>query len=263
MLILLFQLLSFGVLFPSLFSWSGVFIAIGLYWISGGLGITLCYHRLLTHKSFETPKWVRYVLTTFACLTWQGPPKTWVGTHRYHHKHSDDDLDPHSPKHGFTWSHITWVLTKSPDGFDASQFAKDLDKEPFMRFLDTFWWLPQILLMIILGIVGWITQDILLGLSWMVWGGPFRTTLVYHFTWFVNSAAHTWGYRNFQTSDNSRNLWWVALLSWGEGHHNNHHGEPSSAAHGMKWFELDPTYWTINIMSWFGLASNIKRPKKL
>jgi fatty-acid desaturase len=255
------HILALGVFLPSLFDISSVLIAVLLYWISGGLGITLCYHRLLTHKSFKTPQWVRCVLTTFACLAWQGSPLRWVGTHRFHHKHSDDELDPHSPKHGFTWSHITWVLTKSPEGFSGEDYAVDLEKEKMMRFFDKFWWLPQIVLSILLLFGGWIVKDITLGFSWFIWGVAFRTIMVYHMTWFVNSAAHTWGSRKFDTEDNSRNLFWVALISWGEGYHNNHHGQQSSASHGMTRLSFDPTYWTINIMSWLGLASNIKRPK--
>lgn len=263
-IIILMHVIAIGAFVPAFFSWSGVVICVLLYWVTGGLGITLCFHRLLTHQSFRTPYWFRAVLTACGCLALQGSPIVWVGTHRYHHQHSDTDEDPHTPKHGFTWAHILWILTKSPDGFDGSKLAPDLQKEAMVRWLGKFFWLPQVMLTVLLFGIGWVIGGYPLAVSWVVWGIGLRTVLVFHNTWFVNSAAHTWGYKNFpDTGENSRNLWWVALTAFGEGWHNNHHGEPISAAHGMRWFELDPTYWTIIALSWFGLASDIRRPKKL
>lgn len=244
------------------FSWSGVLIGIALYWITICLGIGVCYHRLLTHKSFKTPKWVRCVLTFCGCLAWQGSPIVWVGTHRYHHKHSDKEEDPHSPKHGFTWSHIGWVLTKSPKGFNESDMTKDFDEESLMQTMHKWFWAPQLIVTILLIVIGFLLGGTQLATSWFMWGIVARTISAFHFTWFVNSAAHTWGYTNFKnTKDNSKNLWWVAIFSFGEGWHNNHHGEQTSASHGMRWFEIDMSYWTIVLMSKLGLASDIKRPK--
>lgn len=260
--ILILHIFAVGALLPTFFSWSGVFIGLFLYWVTIGLGIGLCYHRLLTHRSFKTPKWVRWILTMCGCLAWQGSPIVWVGTHRYHHKHSDKDLDPHSPKHGFTWAHIVWVLTKSPEGFSEIDQAKDLMREPMMCKFHKWFWVPQVVVSILLLLTGWSIGGYQLAASWFIWGIAARTVLAFHNTWFVNSAAHTWGYQNFKNTDeNSRNLWWVAILSLGEGHHNNHHGEPGSASHGMRWFELDPTYWTIIIMSWLKLATDVQKPK--
>jgi len=261
--ILILHLLLLGSFTPYCFSWSGVIISIILYCITIGLGIGVCYHRLLTHRSFKTPKWVRCILTLCGCLAWQGSPIIWVGTHRYHHKHSDKDDDPHSPKHGFTWAHIIWVLTKSPEGFKETDQAKDLLKEPMMMKMHKWFWLPQVIVAILLILGGLYFGGIQLALSWFMWGIVIRTIAAFHFTWFVNSAAHTWGYTNFNnTDDNSKNLWWVAIFSFGEGWHNNHHGEPSSASHGMRGFELDPTYWIISLMGLLGLASDIKKPKR-
>ena len=253
-----------GCLFaPFYFSWSSLAVAVFLYWLTGGMGITLCYHRLLTHRSFKTPKWFEYLLTAFACMAWQGGPIQWVGVHRIHHKHSDDPNDPHSPKHGFTWAHVLWCMHKEPEGMNAAEVAKDLERDPMLRALNRFFWIPQFLLVIAVyaagewvAYLGWETS----GLSWFLWGVCVRTVLVYHGTWFVNSASHTWGYRNYETKDHSTNLWWVALMSFGEGWHNNHHAYQRSAAHGLRWYEFDLTYWTIRLLGLFGLASDIVLP---
>lgn len=260
----LLHVLAASAVFPALFSWSGVLWFVVLYWVSGGLGITLCYHRLLTHRSFKTPQWVRALLTACGCLAWQGSPLVWVGTHRFHHKHSDTALDPHTPLHGFSWAHMLWVLSKVPQGFCAKDQAKDLEREPMMQWFDRYWWVPQLVVMLVLFALGTVADDMMLGLSWVVWGVGVRTVFVFHVTWFVNSAAHTWGYQNFtQTGDHSRNLWWVALLSFGEGWHNNHHHNQRSAAHGMRWFEFDITYWTIRLMSLCRLASDVQEPHEV
>ncbi len=249
---------------PFFFSWSALIIAAVLGWLTAAIGITLCYHRLLTHRSFSTPKWFEYLITLMGCLAWQGGPIQWVGVHRIHHKHSDHELDPHTPKHGFTWAHALWCMHRQPEGRNPKDAARDLQRDPGLRLLDKYFWLPQFFLLPLLYFGGewmaghgWETS----GLSWLLWGVCVRTVLVYHGTWFVNSAAHTWGYRNFETKDISTNLWWVALISFGEGWHNNHHAFQRSAAHGLRWYELDPTYWTIRVLGWFGLAKDIVLPK--
>lgn len=258
------HILALAVFVPQLFSWSGVAWFALFYWISGGLGITLCYHRLLTHQSFKTPKWVRGLLTLCGCLACQGAPMWWVGVHRLHHQYSDTPDDPHSPTDGFSWAHVLWLLSHPTNGFVAEQYARDLAREPFMRWCERYWWVPQAVLTVLLFLGGCLLGDWMLGLSWVVWGVVFRTVVVYHATWFVNSAAHTWGYQNFtDTKDRSRNLWWVAVLSFGEGWHNNHHADPRSAAHGMRRLELDPTYWTIKCMQYIGLATDVRKPQRL
>jgi len=244
---------------PSLFSWSGLVVMAVMIWITGGLGIALCYHRLLTHRSFRTPKWFEYVLTTCGCLAWQGGPVDWVGIHRLHHKHAESEHDPHSPRHGFTWSHILWMLQRELDGIEGKDAAKDLQRDPRMVWFDRLFWVPQLVLAMALFAVGWAISSPALGASWVVWGVGVRTILVFHATWFVNSASHTWGYQNYKEMDNdSTNLWWVALISFGEGWHNNHHRHPRSAAHGLKKFEIDPTWWTIQLLAKLGLAHDIQ-----
>jgi len=251
---------------PWFFSWSGLILFGVLAWFTGSIGITLCYHRLLTHRSFKTPRWFEYVLTTIGTLNWQGGPITWVGTHRLHHKHSDDDLDPHSPKHGFTWAHILWTLHNKLEGIHGRDAAKDLQRDKGLAWLDKYFYIPQFALAFAMFGVGYLVGGWQLGLSWLVWGVAVRTVVVFHTTWFVNSASHTWGYQNYKdTGEESTNLWWVALLSFGEGWHNNHHAHPRSAAHGLRWFEIDMTYWLIRALSWVGLAKDIQKvaPEKM
>ncbi len=237
------------------FTWSGLILALALWWVCGGLGICLCFHRLLTHRSFRTPKIVEYFLTVLGTTNWQGSPITWVGTHRLHHKHSDEDEDPHTPRHGFNWAHMLWCFTKDPPDCHPRKAAMDLIRDPIMRWIDRLHFLPQLLLAAVLFVAGHFIADA--GLSWVLWGCCVRTVWVFHVTWFVNSASHTWGYQNFETGDDSKNTWWVALLGFGEGWHNNHHAVQRSAAHGMKWWEIDTTYWVIKVMSWIGLATDI------
>ncbi len=243
---------------PFTFSWSALGVAVFLWWACGGLGICLCFHRLLTHRGFKTPKVVEYFLTVLGTLNWQGPPITWVGQHRLHHFHSDGPQDPHSPRHGFTWAHVLWCLTRSRAEADARDAAKDLQRDPVMAFIDRYHYVPQFLLAPALYFAGqWLTGN---GLGWLVWGVAVRIVFTYHSTWFVNSAGHTWGYRNYKTGDDSRNNWWVSLLGFGEGWHNNHHASQRAASHGRRWFELDLTYLTIRLMGLVGLARDIVRP---
>ena len=246
---------------PLTFSWSGLFVALFLVWATACLGITLCYHRLLTHRSFESPKWVEYFLTVLGCLNWQGGPARWVGTHRLHHRDSDQPCDPHSPRHGLIWSHMLWMLFQDSDDFRPLDAAKDLLRDPVIAWLDNYFYLPQFALAGLLYGVGYLIGGHAIALSWVVWGICLRTVFVYHGTWFVNSASHFCGYRNFETTDDSRNNWWVAALSFGEGWHNNHHAYQRSAAHGMKWWEVDLTYMTIRLMARLGMAKKIVLPE--
>lgn len=247
---------------PFFFSWSGVALFVALWWVCGGLGVCLCYHRLLTHRSFKTPKWFEYFLTILGTANWQGGPVKWVGEHRIHHKHSDGEHDPHSPKHGFNWAHMFWAICKNEPGYEPRDAAKDLLRDPVMAFIDKHHYVWQFLIAAVLFGAGLAIGGWQLGVSWVVWGVCVRTVFTYHATWFVNSAAHTWGYRNYETDDDSRNNWWVAILSFGEGWHNNHHATQRSAAHGHKWYEFDITYLTIRAFGLVGLARDIVKPKR-
>ncbi len=256
------HVLAILALWPAFFSWSGVAVFAVMYYLSGGLGITLGYHRLLTHRSFRTYKPVEYTLALLACLAWQGGPIRWVGTHRLHHTESDQPGDPHSPRDGFGWAHMFWVVYHSPNGENVCDYAKDLQRDKMLAWLDRFWWMPQFFLAAVLFMLGWLMLGTAIGgLSWVLWGVCMRVVFQYHATWLVNSGSHLWGYRRFDTGDDSRNNWWIALLSFGEGWHNNHHAQQRSAAHGMRWYEFDITYITINIMHRLGLAWDIVRPK--
>ena len=245
-------LIHLGVLLaPWTFSWKALILSIFLYWLTGCLGITLGYHRLFTHRSFKSPSIVRYPLAVLGALAGQGGPISWVANHRKHHQFADKEGDPHSPLVNFFWSHMGWLFTRTemdkPEVY--RKYAPDLDREPFLRFLDRFHGFLVILFAVALYSWG--------GLSFLVWGVSVRMVFLYHSTWFVNSATHTWGYQTFKVNDNSRNLWWVSLLAFGEGWHNNHHAFQSSARHGLRWWEFDLTYLTIRFLSFFGLAKQI------
>ena len=256
------HLLALLAFVPGFFHWSGVVVAPVLYYVAGGIGICLGFHRLLTHRSFRTFKPIEYALTILGTLSWQGGPIRWVGTHRIHHSESDGPLDPHTPQHGFTWSHMLWCFYKWPDGRDPLEVTRDLQRDKGMVLIDRYHYLPQFALAAALFFAGWwIIGEWQAGACWMIWGVAIRTVVTYHATWFVNSAAHTWGYRNFRTDDGSRNNWWVALLSFGEGWHNNHHAQQRSAAHGMRWWEIDTTWWIILLMEKVGLAKRVVRPR--
>ncbi len=253
---------------PQYFSWSGVLICAILHWVTGGIGITLTYHRLLTHRSFAVrPRWLEYIMTAIGCVALEGGPIGWVADHRRHHAYSDEDGDVHSPARGFVWAHMMWWMTPdvatrhTPEYF--KKWAPDLYKDPALRFLNTWNLAFPILTGVALYLLGnKFNAEHGGGMSWLVWGCFMRTVLVLHTTWLVNSAAHIWGYRSYKTRDQSTNLWWVALLTYGEGWHNNHHAFQTSARHGLAWWEFDATYTMIRFMQMLGMAHTIKLPKK-
>ncbi len=235
---------------PGLFSWQGVGVALLLHWITGGLGITLGWHRLLSHRSFQTPKWLEYFLAFCGTLALQGGIIWWVGLHRHHHLHSDEDVDHHDSKKGFLWSHVRWMCFEIPAESDIPRFTKDIADDPFYQFLNKYFFPLQVVLGVVLYAIG--------GWSFVFWGVFARLVVVYHCTWLVNSATHKYGYRTFETTDRSTNCWWVALTTYGEGWHNNHHAYQYSARHGMKWWEIDITWITIQVLQFLGLATKVK-----
>jgi stearoyl-CoA desaturase (delta-9 desaturase) len=234
------------------FTWKALFLAIFLYWISGSLGIGICYHRLLTHRGYKTPKWVEYILTVFATLALEGGPIFWVATHRIHHQFSDKEGDPHSPLDGKWWAHVGWILIGKSMHHDTSTLAHyvpDLAKDRFQVWITKYHYVP----MIVLGIGLWAVG----GWPFLFWGIFARTVFGLHATWLVNSATHLWGSRRFATRDHSTNNWWVALLTFGEGWHNNHHAHPASARHGLRWYEPDLNWYGIWVMKKLRLARQV------
>lgn len=251
-----------ALLAPFYFTWMGLGVAFGLAWLTGGVGICLGYHRLLTHSSFTTFRPIRWTIAWLGGLAGQGPAITWVAMHRKHHVYSDQEGDPHSPRDGAWWSHMLWLVPNlSSPRLNAllKRYAPDLLRDPVLRVLDKTFLVWYFVLGIALFLVGWLGWDVRTGCSFVVWGMFVRLVYVLHITWLVNSATHMWGYRNYETTDDSRNLWWVGLLSFGEGWHNNHHAYQKLARHGHRWWEFDVTYLSICLMERLGLAWNVAR----
>ncbi|NIQ01562.1 MAG: acyl-CoA desaturase [Nitrospinaceae bacterium] len=245
---------STAIFFPEYtFSWSAVAVMALLVWMTGSLGICLGFHRYLTHRSFELPKWLANFFVLMGTLAMQTTPVTWVGQHRMHHANSDTDKDPYNARRGLWWSHLGWALHKTHDFDDKRkllEYTKDFSGDPFYRFLHEHMFVPQVILGVILFLLG--------GLPWVVWGIFVRLAVVYQQTLSVNSAAHKWGYKNFETDDLATNLWWVGLFAWGEGWHNNHHAFPKSARHGLRPWEFDSTWMVIRLLKALGLATQIQ-----
>ena len=235
------------------FSWTNLAVALGLYWLTLQLGISIGYHRLHTHRSYKIPLPLEYFLAVCGALTLEGGPIFWVATHRLHHQLSDKPGDPHSPREGAWWAHVGWILFGEPKHNNTrlmSKYAPDLAKQPFYVWLNNYHWLPVVILAALLTAIG--------GLPLMLWGVCLRIVVGLHATWLVNSATHLWGRRRFATRDDSRNNWWVALLTFGEGWHNNHHAHPSSARHGLAWYEFDPSWLLIRLLKAAGLAKSVR-----
>jgi stearoyl-CoA desaturase (delta-9 desaturase) len=234
-------------------SWAGLAAFLFFNWVSGCLGIGMGYHRLLTHRGYKTPKLVEYFLTTCGTLALEGGPINWVVTHRIHHSNTDREGDPHTPRDGRLWAHIGWILFGTAQQHDEAtlqRYAPDLMKDGFHRWINRWYFLPLVaqgLLMVALG-----------GLPLLLWGVFLRVTIGLHATWLVNSATHLWGRQRFATGDDSRNSWWVALLTFGEGWHNNHHAHPTSAKHGLRWYEFDPNWLGIRFLKLVRLAHDVK-----
>ena len=250
--IALFHVLAIIALF--MFTWKALFVTIFLWWVTGSLGIGMGYHRLLTHRGYKTPKPIEYFLTLCGALTLEGGPIFWVATHRIHHAHTEETgKDPHTPREGAWWAHIGWMLrgtAQQPDQETLARYTPDLLKDRFHVWLNRWYFLP----LIVLGFV------LLAGGGWsvMMWGIFLRVTLGWHATWLVNSATHMWGTRRFETLDDSTNNLLIALITFGEGWHNNHHAHPTAARHGVAWYEIDINWWGIRALQLLGLAKSVK-----
>ncbi|MEZ6122809.1 MAG: fatty acid desaturase [Planctomycetaceae bacterium] len=249
-------------LVPAFFSWQGLAICAVMHWMTCSIGICLGYHRYLSHKAFKLRTPAEFVVMLIGTLSGEGSPLTWAATHRLHHQKSDQDGDPHSPiTDGPWWSHILWLFIHRKEEDKALLFRRyvpELLTRPMMKFFErTFplWLWAQGLVLLA---AGWAMGGWVMGVSFVVWGLCVRMVFAYHSTWFVNSATHLWGYRNYDTRDHSRNLWWVAVLAYGEGWHNNHHAHPSVAPAGHRWWEVDMTWWAIRALQMTGLAYDVK-----
>jgi stearoyl-CoA desaturase (delta-9 desaturase) len=235
-----------------MFSWQVLFISLALYWMTICFGISLGYHRLHTHRSYKVAKPIEYFFALCGALTLEGGPIFWVATHRIHHQKSDQPGDPHSPRDGAWWAHMGWILFGEANHNNTkmmSKYAPDLARDPFYVWLNNWHWVPMVVLGAILYAFG--------GLPLFMWGIFLRVTVGLHATWLVNSATHMFGYRNFDTRDDSRNSWWVALLTFGEGWHNNHHAHPTSARHGLAWYEIDFSWMQLYVLRALGIATNV------
>jgi stearoyl-CoA desaturase (delta-9 desaturase) len=252
----LIHLCAIGVFLPIFFSWWAVIAAAIVAYATGAWGITLCYHRTLSHRSVRLRKPVEYACAILGALAFQGDPISWVATHRVHHANSDTQGDPHSTRLGFSWAHFEWLFKPNPNiprtPEEFRKYCPDLWNEPFYRVLHRIHVPMQIALAGLLYAIG--------GWPFVIWAIFGRLVFAYHSTWLVNSATHMFGYRTYKTSDRSTNSWWVALLSFGEGWHNNHHAFPYSARHGMAWYEVDITWWTIRLLWLLRLADKVRVP---
>lgn len=216
-------------------------------------GITLGYHRLLAHRSYTCAKWLRRLFTWMGAMAMQRGPSEWVAAHRQHHQMVDREGDPHSPLKGFFHAHMGWVIRWDYlDGADPHSLVPDVSgDDPWIRLLDRgiLFALPWVMVAFVCyAIAGW---------RGLLWGAVIRTLTLWHSTWCVNSVCHYWGQRPNRTTDESRNVWWVGLLTLGEGWHNNHHASPKAALHGWRWYEVDMSGYVIRLMSCCGLIWNV------
>lgn len=223
------------------------------------LGIGIGYHRLLTHRGFKCGAWLRRPLTWFGAAALQGGPARWVATHRQHHQTADHEGDPHSPAASFFHGHVGWVMRwDARDAEDQRPLVPDVSGDDvWMSVLDRG----------ILFMLPWVLSGILCyalaGWRGVLWGTVIRTLSLWHVTWCVNSICHRWGRRPNRTKDESRNVWWVGLLSLGEGWHNNHHARPAAALHGWRWYEIDVSGYVIRLLARLGLVWNVVGPPGL
>jgi stearoyl-CoA desaturase (delta-9 desaturase) len=266
-------LAAIGLLWGVAFDWVQLAI-MGLMYLITAIGITVGFHRLATHKSFDTPGFMRYLLAVAGSMAAQGPVIRWCAEHRRHHQHSDTEEDPHSPHMGVNGSwgdgvwatvkgayhaHVGWLLRDPADGL--AKYSADLRKDRALVIANNqFPWLVLLGLIIPAALGGLVTLSWSGALLGFLWGGLVRVLMVHHITWSVNSVCHLWGSKPFNSHDESRNNAVVGILAMGEGWHNNHHAFPTSARHGLRWWELDMSYVFIRTLALVGLARNVRVP---
>lgn len=259
---------------PYVFSWWGVaWLFVGNF-LFCSIGIGAGYHRLLTHRGFKSPLWFERFLTFLGVCCFQDSPARWVLVHRIHHQHSDHQEDPHSPLVSTWWGHVGWLFVdnKNVSSFASyDKYVRDILRDPFYQWMERglnwVWvYVAHGVAITLLGaaigfaVTGTLAGMLQWGVQWLLWGVIFRTIYTWHVTWGINSFSHLWGYRNYETRENSRNNWLFAILTNGEGWHNNHHADPRSSAHGHKWWEIDITYICIRMFGMVGLATDIVGP---
>jgi fatty-acid desaturase len=259
---------------PWFYSSTGVALAVIGVYVYGAAGMNLCYHRLLTHRSFSCPLWLEHTFAIIAVWCVEDTPARWVATHRLHHHRSDDRPDPHSPLVSLFWSHMGWLFLENTDlgrNVAYDRYARDILRDRFYRWIERYvvWiTLAQSVLyyavgfLIELALGGSTTEAVQFGASVWLWGVVVRTVVVWHISWTVNSLAHVFGYQNYDTGDNSRNNAFVAIITSGEGWHNNHHAEPGCACNQRHWWEIDLTYLFLRLLVLVGLAWDVQLPKR-
>lgn len=226
-----------------------------LWWLLGTysirmFGVTAGYHRYFSHRSYKLGRAAQFVMAFLAQTSGQKGILWWAAQHRIHHRHSDGENDVHSPaRRGFWWSHAGWVLSNEHDAYDPRSVA-DFAKYPELRWLDRYHWVPGLALAVVM----FLTLDP----AAFIWGYVLSTVLLYHCTFAINSFAHIFGSQRFDTADHSRNNWWLAIVTLGEGWHNNHHYSISSCRSGYKWWEIDITWYVLKALSWFGIARDLR-----
>ena len=250
------------------FSWLHLGLLVGMYVLTA-FGITVGFHRLFTHRSFETTRPVKFIFAVLGSMAVEGPMLKWVAMHRRHHQHSDGSEDPHSPHHhgeglrgllaGAWHAHVGWIFDRDPENLE--KYVGDLAPDRILSWVSKSWMLWSafgLLLPAALGgLISWTWTGALLG---FIWGGLARVFLVHHLTWSINSVCHLWGTRPFRSRDESRNNFLFGLLGMGEGWHNNHHAFPTSARHGLRWWEFDLSYWLVRGLALVGLAWKVRVP---
>lgn len=248
------------------FSWTALAVCIFLYFLRM-FAVTAGYHRYFAHRTFKTSRTFQFILGAMGAMSLQNGPLWWAAHHRTHHRHSDTELDVHSPViGGMWWAHVGWILSKKFSNYDPKLVA-DLAQYPEIRWLNRYYIWMAIGMGVMLFIVGTILASVAPGLDTngmqlLVWGGFLSTTILYHGTFTINSLAHRFGRRRFNTSDDSRNSFLLALITMGEGWHNNHHRCLSSERQGFYWWEIDMSHYILKMLSWAGLVWDLRTPPK-
>jgi stearoyl-CoA desaturase (Delta-9 desaturase) len=253
-------------------TWVGIsdIVALVVMYTIAGLGISTGYHRLLAHRSFKTVRPIKLFLTAAGAVAAQGPPLIWTAHHRRHHRVADKPGDPHSPYRnddasllgvlkGLWYAHLGWLFNRELTS-DPVRYCPDLARDPDMRFISRYFLWFVLAGLVLPAVIGWVLTGTLLGaMTGLLWGGLVRIFVVNHATYAVNSLCHYFGRRRFSTPDESHNIGWLALFSFGEAWHNNHHAFPRSASHGMRWWELDLSAIVIRGLELAGLAKDVIR----